>query len=128
MDASSLPTGDRDPPFNSDASQSLPPGGLSTSAKIGLGVGVPLGVIALAAVGLLFWRQRRRRSASTNGVSELFVPNKSDKQALPPYQEMAMNQQGAAVYRLEAPSPRMVAELPVAENAVELPPQSKSDK
>jgi hypothetical protein len=37
-----------------------------------------------------------------------------------------MNHEGAAVYRQEAPSPRMVAELPAAVEPTELPPQSRN--
>lgn len=126
IDISALPTAESNVPLINNTSQDKSSGGLSKGAKIGLGVGIPLGVIALAAIGAILWRQRRRRPAHATDASELFVPNKKDKQALPPYQETTMSQQGAAVYRHEAPSPRVVVELPATENAAELPPQSQS--
>lgn len=40
-------------------------GGLSTGAKIGLGVGIPLGVLLIAAVAfIIFWRRRRANAAA----------------------------------------------------------------
>lgn len=42
-----------DPPSQSSS-------GLSTGAKIGLGVGIPVAVIALLAMGFLLWRRRRK--------------------------------------------------------------------
>lgn len=35
-------------------------GGLSTGAKIGLGVGIPVAVIALLAMGFLLWKRRQK--------------------------------------------------------------------
>ena len=44
------------------------PGGLSTSAKIGIGVGVPLGVIVLAIVALLGYLYGKRKGAKKNAI------------------------------------------------------------
>jgi hypothetical protein len=40
------------------------PGGLSIGAKIGLGVGVPIGVIAALLFFLLWWRRRKQSRAA----------------------------------------------------------------
>lgn len=45
--------------------------GLSTGAKIGIGVGVPAGVLILAAVVFIWWHRRRRARAR---VSEVVPP------------------------------------------------------
>ena len=42
---------------------SSPSGGLSTGAKVGLGVGIPVAVLAGLALGYLFFRQRNRKQA-----------------------------------------------------------------
>jgi hypothetical protein len=38
-------------------------GGLTTGAKIGIGVGVPIGVMALAILGFMYWRLKRKHDA-----------------------------------------------------------------
>ena len=45
---------------NQTAPEPPKPIGLSTPAKIGLGVGIPIGTILLALVAFFFWRRRRR--------------------------------------------------------------------
>ena len=39
-------------------------GGLSTGGKIAVGVAVPVGVLALAALGFLAWRHRKKKAAA----------------------------------------------------------------
>ncbi|KAH7092479.1 hypothetical protein FB567DRAFT_576852 [Paraphoma chrysanthemicola] len=46
-----------------------PSHGLSTGAKIGLGVGIPMAIIALLAIGFLVWR--RRRNQQVLGANEV---------------------------------------------------------
>lgn len=99
--------------------------GLSTDAKVGLGVSILLGVIGLAAVGAFFWLRRRRQSSGGKGLSGLYVSASDRKGDMPPYQETAMNHHGAAVYRQNVPSPQMAAELPAAVEPTELPPHHK---
>ncbi|KAJ8117419.1 hypothetical protein OPT61_g1371 [Boeremia exigua] len=118
-DQSSLPTTDSPTQQNSDSA------GLATGAKIGLGVGIPVGVIGIAAIGALFWLRRKRSAGAKMNTPELFTPSANDKAAVPPYQETAMNQQGAAMYRHEAPSPQIAHELPAAVEPSELPHQTK---
>jgi Eukaryotic aspartyl protease len=48
------------------ATSSTSPSGLTTGAKIGIGVGVPLGVIALLAVGAVFVFRHRRQPRNNN--------------------------------------------------------------
>ena len=48
-------------PTNSTSPQGTEGGGISMSAKIGLGVGIPLGVISIAALIIYLLRRRRRR-------------------------------------------------------------------
>lgn len=54
----------------------LSPGGLTTGANIGLGVGVPLIVIALAALGwFIFWTiKKQSKPSATSEPSDIFVP------------------------------------------------------
>ncbi|KAF3031504.1 hypothetical protein E8E12_001251 [Didymella heteroderae] len=124
-DITSSPTGD-DAWLGGNAQQQSTTSGLSTGAKIGIGVGIPLGVIGLAAIAALFWLRRRRQARASKNSSELYVPTSSNKGNAPPYHETAMNHQGAAVYRQEAPSPQLAAELPAAVEPTELPPQGKN--
>ncbi|KAF2993225.1 hypothetical protein E8E13_001168 [Curvularia kusanoi] len=122
---SDLPTSTTTPTPGVAPSQEASSSGLGTGAKVGLGVGIPVGVLALAAIGAFFWMRRRKQSAGTKDVSELHAPPADNKAAVPPYRETAMNHQGAAVYRHEAPSPRVVAELPGSGEPHELPQQTK---
>ena len=46
------------------ASSSAPPHGLSTAAKVGVGLGVPLGIIILAIIGFVILRQQKFRKIS----------------------------------------------------------------
>ncbi|KAI4941505.1 hypothetical protein J4E91_010680 [Alternaria rosae] len=98
--------------------------GLSTGAKIGLGVGVPVGVLGILAIGACLWMRRRKRATKAKNVPELYA-HTDNKSTAPPYQETAMNQQGAAVYRHEAPSPHIAAELPAQIEPHELPQQTR---
>lgn len=121
----SLPTSDGDASAGDAGQQGTGESGLSTGAKVGLGVGIPVGVLGLAVLGAFFWMRRRKRSSKTKGVAEMYVPNTVDKGSVPPYQETASNHQGAAVYRHEAPSPPVAAELPTPIGPHELPPQTR---
>jgi hypothetical protein len=49
---------------------STQPHGLSTGAKIGIGVSIPLAIIAGLVVGLLLWKKRRGRYLSGEKISE----------------------------------------------------------
>jgi hypothetical protein len=104
------------------SSQDSSSSGLGTGAKIGLGVGVPVGVLGLLAIGAFLWMRRRKRASvtGTKNVSELYA-HTDNKGTAPPYQETAMNQQGAAVYRHEAPSSNAAVELPAHVKPHELP-------
>jgi hypothetical protein len=135
IDPSSLPTGDTGDspsgtPSGDNAQDQDSSAGLSTGAKIGLGVGIPVGVIGLAVIAIFFFLQRRRRTAASSDAAKdsgphLLPSNENTKQSAPPYQETAMNQQGATVYRHEAPSSVPMAELPATPDLAELPPQGK---
>jgi hypothetical protein len=105
------------------SSQDASSSGLGTGAKIGLGVGVPVGVLGLLAIGAFLWMRRRKRATATKNVPELYA-HTDHKGTAPPYQETAMNQQGAAVYRHEAPSPHTAVELPAHVKTHELPQQT----
>ena len=119
-DSTGAPSGESSGASLQDASSS----GLSTGAKIGLGVGVPVGVLGLLAIGAFLWMRRRRRATAPKNVSEMYAHTGADNKGdAPPYQETAMNQQGAAVYRHEAPSPNTAVELPAHVKTHELPHQ-----
>lgn len=40
--------------------------------KVGLGVGIPLGILPLAAVGYLIWELRKKRQAMGEGIKPVF--------------------------------------------------------
>lgn len=129
-EVSSRPTTDSDAtagggPQQETSQQAGSSSGMSTGAKAGLGVGIAVGVLGLAAIGAFFWMRRRKRTSGNKDVSEMYVPAADDKSTAPPYQETSMNQHGAAVYRHEAPSPHIAAELP-AGGPHELHHQTKS--
>jgi hypothetical protein len=48
-------------PSSTSASFPATPSGLSDAAKVGIGLGVSLGLIILACIGFIFWRERSRR-------------------------------------------------------------------
>ena len=125
MDISNLPTADGDASLGGEPQQEASDSSLSTGAKVGLGVGIPLGIMSLAAIGALLWLRRRRQSGGSKETSGSSVLGTHHKETMPPYQETALNHQGAAVYRHEAPSPPTAAELPAAVEPSELPPQTK---
>ena len=60
----------------STPSPSLSSGGLSTGAKVGIGVGVPLGIIAFAGLAAIIFLRRRTRGA------EQTLPERSEGVAL----------------------------------------------
>jgi len=62
-DITGLPTGG-DASLGGNTQQDSNSSGLSTGAKVGLGLGIPLGVVGLAAIGALFWLRRRRRTSA----------------------------------------------------------------
>lgn len=57
------PTASAGPEPTSGSPPSDPDSGLSTGAKVAIGVAVPLVVLAILAGALLWWRRRRRQSA-----------------------------------------------------------------
>lgn len=118
-DSTGGPSGAPSGASSQDASSS----GLGTGAKIGLGVGIPVGVLGLLAIGAFLWMRRRKRATEPKNVSEMYA-HTDNKGTAPPYQETAMNQQGAAVYRHEAPSPNTAVELPAHVKTHELPQQT----
>lgn len=118
-DSTAGPSGAPSGASSQDASHS----GLGTGAKIGLGVGIPVGVLGLLAIGAFLWMRRRKRATEPKNVSEMYA-HTDNKGTAPPYQETAMNQQGAAVYRHEAPSPNTAVELPAHVKTHELPQQT----
>ncbi|KAI0018897.1 aspartic peptidase domain-containing protein [Xylariomycetidae sp. FL0641] len=68
----SVPTAAGPAATGADGGDSTPGDGLSEGAKIGIGVGVSLGVVALAALGFLVWRiLRKRRAAGTAGMARV---------------------------------------------------------
>lgn len=125
MDSTSSPAGDSTS-LGGNTQQDSSSSNLSTGAKIGLGVGIPLGVIGLAAIGALFWLRRKRQTGADKELPESYVPAAGYKGGVPPYQETIMGRQGATVYRQEAPSQQMAAELPAAVGPTELAPQGKN--
>lgn len=48
---------------------SLPPAGLSTGAKAGVGAGIPIAVIAALVMGSLLWKRRRDRRVVSEGMA-----------------------------------------------------------
>lgn len=124
-DITSSPTGDSES-SGGGTQQDASSQSLSTGAKVGLGVGIPLGILGLAAIGASFWLRRRRETSANKDSSALYIPTSEHKGDVPPYQETAMSHQGAAVYRQEASSSHMAAELPAAAEPTELPPQGKN--
>lgn len=122
-DQSSLPTA------GGNLQQSSDPEGLSTGAKIGLGVGIPLGVIGLAAIVAFFWMRRRRAAkASSDAPPAVSASNVNHNGDMSPYHQTAMKQQEATIYRHEAPSPQVAHELPASAAAPFELPQTKSDR
>ncbi|KAJ4986950.1 hypothetical protein SVAN01_07491 [Stagonosporopsis vannaccii] len=121
---SSLPTTDGNPEQSSNSDST----GLSTGAKVGLGVGIPLGVIGLAAIAAFFWLRRRRTAKpSSSTPSEVITSNVNGNGDMSSYQQTATKRQEATVYRHEAPSPQIAHELPASVAPFELP-QARSDK
>jgi len=54
--------------------------GIPTGVKAGVGVGISLGFLALAAVGYLLYRRYRRKAAATDGcVQDWNTPELSDQ-------------------------------------------------
>ncbi|KAJ5116950.1 hypothetical protein N7456_001298 [Penicillium angulare] len=82
---STLPTGASSPSFTS-TSTSTPNAqnshGLSTKSKLGIGLGVPLGVILVAAVILAFMLYRRKARRSTEKVP-VITPDRDNLAVLP---------------------------------------------
>lgn len=123
-DQSSLPTADGDLQQSSNSESA----GLSTGAKVGLGVGIPLGVIGLAAIGAFFWVRRRRTAKASSSTPPPVIPsNPNGNVDMTSYQQTAVKQQEATIYRHEAPSPHIAHELPASVAPHELP-QTKSDR
>ena len=118
-DSTGVPSGEPSGATSQDASSP----GLSTGAKVGLGVGIPVGVLGLLAIGAFLWMRRKKRATGPKNVSEMYAQT-DNKGAAPPYKETAMNQQGAAIYRHEAPSTQAAVELPAQVKSHELPPQT----
>jgi hypothetical protein len=118
-----LPSEDSTGASSGALSQDASSSGLATGAKIGLGVGVPVGVLGLLAIGAFLWTRRKKGAIGTKNVPELYA-HTDNKGTAPPYQETAMNQQGAAVYRHEAPSSNAAVELPAHVKSHELPQQT----
>lgn len=109
------------------AQSSSASGGMSTGAKVGLGVGIPVGVIGLAAIGAFFWLRRRRGATIPEHPPQVVASSAHGNGEVPPYHETAMKQQESTIYRHEAPSPQIAHELPAAVEPTELP-QAKSYK
>jgi hypothetical protein len=70
----SPPTGTLSPSSTLSAISPSGSGGLSTGGKIGLGVGIPVAVIAGLAMGFFFWRRRRRHSRQTRTEPGIGAP------------------------------------------------------
>jgi hypothetical protein len=85
--------------------------GLSTSAKIGLGVGIPLGVIGVALGGWFLFYYRKKREASRP-----WHPMGSELDVTPRRVELDARPKEA-----ELQTPSNIWELPAKELAVELP-------
>ncbi|KAH6641945.1 hypothetical protein C7974DRAFT_468415 [Boeremia exigua] len=101
---------------SSDAQQSSDSGGLSTGAKIGLGVGIPVAVLGLAVLCIFFWLRRKRAANASNVPLELpgVDMNGNGHGHVPP------KQLEAKIYRHEAPTSNETYELPAAPKLSEL--------
>ncbi|KAI9876286.1 MAG: hypothetical protein M1830_006844 [Pleopsidium flavum] len=73
---------------SSDSSTVSPPRAATSSAvpqkdnksvKLGVGIGVPIGVALLAGLGFLLWRQRRHREQIENSYRLAEVPDRGQK-------------------------------------------------
>ncbi|OAL55167.1 hypothetical protein IQ07DRAFT_594910 [Pyrenochaeta sp. DS3sAY3a] len=120
--ASATPADSSDiPTISGDAQQSASSAGLSTGAKVGLGVGIPVALIGLAAITIIFWLRRRQNAKAGDKLSGIDTTNMNGNGYVP-YQDAATKQQDSTVYRHEVPSPHMAHELPAPTGLSELPP------
>jgi hypothetical protein len=77
MSATASPSATPSPSATSTPSPSL--SGLSTGAKIGLGVGIPVVVIAFLVIGFFFWEMRRgKQPVSGHGYDTVKHVNEQD--------------------------------------------------
>lgn len=100
------------------AATAAPSSGLATGAKVGIGVGVPLGVIALAGLAALVFLFRRRRKPSKPVEDEPAQDVKDPNLAAPAYQELPLHERQPPA-EMDASS---TAEVPGSTVAAELPP------
>lgn len=122
------------PPAIQPPSLSLISAGLSTGVKVGIGIAVPVGIIALFILATYFWRkdQRQRREAlrpdevpqDSEDKSKSFVQQKPELDAEQRRYELGMNEgiheldQGDRKHELEAKDRRQ--ELKGEEHSREL--------
>jgi hypothetical protein len=92
-------------PTASTSTTNTPQPGLSPGAKIGLGVGIPVAVIALLAIGFLLWKRRQRRQPPALAVHKT-VHDTDDKDTLvahaPMYGAENDYQRGQPHYEMQA--------------------------
>jgi len=104
---------------------------MTTGAKIGVGVAVPLGVIAIGLLAFLAWRMRKKsNSAGTAAHPAELAPQGHQGYYDPPPHEVKYAQQGQAGYGGYSPGQQAPSELytpPVAQQhqAYEMPATQK---
>lgn len=100
--------------------------GLNTGVKVGIGIAVPLGTIALFMLGIYLWRKdrRQRQAALQDGTSDSFIRQKAELDAEQRRHEMEARErrhelgEGAGRHELEAKNRRQ--ELKAEDHSREL--------
>ncbi|RAH84626.1 hypothetical protein BO86DRAFT_407583 [Aspergillus japonicus CBS 114.51] len=102
---------------------SIAKAGLTTAQKVGIGLGVPLGVLALSLAGALIFMYRRRQRRRREGESSAQLPLPPSQQqssqhlyyAVPPMAEQPKSPfDGSRMSRVSG-AETLIAELPAAE-------------